>query len=229
MIPRVLEPEVMDTAEEAADYDAMDHGEVNRSFCGDLLAEAPELGRTLDAGTGTALIPIELCSMVPAAHVLGIDLAESMLALGRRNVTARGLDGRIDLRSLDAKATGLGDGIFDTVFSNSLVHHVPDTRALLRELGRLVTPGGLLFVRDLARPASDAAVAALVDRYAPVPDDCSGETRARLERQRALFDASLRAALTVDEVERAAANAMLSGARVVLTSDRHFTLRWTRS
>ena len=38
MIPRVLEPELMDTALEAADYDAMDHTEVNRRFVDDLLA-----------------------------------------------------------------------------------------------------------------------------------------------------------------------------------------------
>ena len=37
MLPRTLEPEVMDTAEEAVDYDAMDHGEVNRRFVGDFL------------------------------------------------------------------------------------------------------------------------------------------------------------------------------------------------
>ena len=38
MLPRVLEPEVMDSPDEARDYDAMDHGQVNRAFVNDLLA-----------------------------------------------------------------------------------------------------------------------------------------------------------------------------------------------
>ena len=36
MLPRVLEPEVMDTAEEARDYDTMDHSEVNRRFVAEI-------------------------------------------------------------------------------------------------------------------------------------------------------------------------------------------------
>ena len=41
MLPRVLEPEVMYTEEEARDYDRMDHAEVNARFVADLLAEGP--------------------------------------------------------------------------------------------------------------------------------------------------------------------------------------------
>jgi ubiquinone/menaquinone biosynthesis C-methylase UbiE len=71
MLPRTLEPEVMDTAEEAADYDAMDHSVVNRVFVGDFVT-ALNRGLTppgspmgvLDVGTGTALIPIELARLV---------------------------------------------------------------------------------------------------------------------------------------------------------------------
>ena len=60
---RVLEGEVMDTAEEASDYNAMDHAAVNRIFVDDLLRCPDEqlTGDILDLGTGTALIPIELC------------------------------------------------------------------------------------------------------------------------------------------------------------------------
>ena len=54
---RVLEPEVMDSDEEARDYDAMDHAGVNAAFCDDLTALAPDLGAVLDVGTGTARIP----------------------------------------------------------------------------------------------------------------------------------------------------------------------------
>ena len=61
MLPRVLEPEVMDSAEEASDYDAMDHSHVNRLFVTDFLTIWKGANPILDVGTGTAQIPIELC------------------------------------------------------------------------------------------------------------------------------------------------------------------------
>ncbi|MEA2752059.1 MAG: hypothetical protein QOI41_6202, partial [Myxococcales bacterium] len=91
MFARVLEPEVMDTADEARDYDAMDHGAVNARFCDDFFAFAgngggPALGgrtpRIVDFGTGTALIPIELCKRAGGFVVVAIDLAQHMLDLG---------------------------------------------------------------------------------------------------------------------------------------------------
>ena len=70
MLPRVLETEAMDTSAEALDYDSMDHGEVNRVFVADLLAAGPPEGEILDLGTGTALIPIELCQQAADARVI---------------------------------------------------------------------------------------------------------------------------------------------------------------
>ena len=105
-ISRVLEPEVMDSPEEASAYDAMDHGQVNAAFCADLLAltPSPDLARVLDVGTGTALIPVELCRRHPGARVVGIDLAPSMLEVGRRNVERAALSGVVSLGLADAKA-----------------------------------------------------------------------------------------------------------------------------
>src|SRR5262249_39750731 len=105
MLPRILEPEVMDSAEEARDYDAMDHSTVNRVFVADFLACWDGRGPVLDVGTGTAQIPIELCRQHPQAEVVGIDLAEHMLAVGRENVRRAALAGRIRLECCDAKQT----------------------------------------------------------------------------------------------------------------------------
>lgn len=215
-LSRVLEPEVMDSEEEAREYDAMDHGAVNARFCEDLLALAPDLDPTLDVGTGTALIPIELCRRTPAARVVAIDLADSMLALGARNVARAGLAHAITLRRGDAKSLEHGRASFACVMSNSIVHHIPDPGPVLGDMVRVLRPGGLLFVRDLLRPESDAAVRALVDTYA------AGET----ERQRGLFDASLRAALTLAEVRALAAAHGVPAGAVTPTSDRHWTLAW---
>jgi ubiquinone/menaquinone biosynthesis C-methylase UbiE len=223
-LQRILEPEVMDTAQEASDYDAMDHREVNARFVDDLLAVLPAPGRVLDVGTGTALIPIELCTRAPGASLDAIDLAAHMLEIARSNVTRAGLEGRVHLALQDAKKTGWPAGSFDAVVSNSIVHHIPEPRDVLAEMWRLTRAGGVLFVRDLARPESDARVRKLVAQYAPVPSEVAPEVRAMHERQRALFDASLRAALTTDDVQAMVAPLGIAAGTVRMTSDRHWTL-----
>ena len=210
----MLEPEVMDTAEEAADYDAMDHGEVNRRFVDDLLALAPEPKHVVDVGTGTALIPIELCRRRPKVHVVATDLADHMLALARTNVEAAGFSRQIELEKVDAKTSGLPRGAFDVVMSNSIVHHIPDPARAFADMMKLRKRGGLLFVRDLERPEGDAAVRALVERYAASESD----------RARALLEASLRAALTIDEVAAMVAKLGIPASAITRTSDRHWTL-----
>src|SRR5436853_509557 len=124
MLKRVLEPEVMDSAYDAADYDAMDHHQVNRVFVSDLLAAEPGPGEILDLGTGTAQIPIELCRQAPAARILAVDLAQTMLDLARRNVAAARLMDQIQLERIDAKRLPYASGRFATVMSNSIVHHI---------------------------------------------------------------------------------------------------------
>lgn len=225
MLTRVLEPEVMDSPGEALTYDAMDHAEVNRRFVDDLLALCPEALTTddleasaaldtLDIGTGTAQIPIELCRRAPAPRVTAIDLAVSMLNLGRGNVEVANLTQRIRLDRIDAKQLPFDDGSFALVISNSIVHHIPEPLPVLREALRVLGPGGLLFVRDLLRPADDATVRHLVATYAAGCD----------ERQRQLFDDSLRAALSLEEIREIAQAIGVDPANVQTTSDRHWTL-----
>src|SRR5688572_33418813 len=83
---RKLEVEVMDTDEDASDYDAMDHSSVNQLFVQDLLAAGLGDGDILDLGTGTAQIPIELCHQKPEGRILAVDAAVSMLDIARINV-----------------------------------------------------------------------------------------------------------------------------------------------
>ncbi len=215
MLSRVLEPEVMDSAEEARDYDAMDHAAVNRVFVADFLAAWDGRSPILDLGTGTAQIPIGLCRQAPTAQVVAVDLAEHMLRLGRENVRRAGFADRIRLERHDAKQLPYAAGSFAALISNSIVHHIPEPRRVLAEMVRVTCPGGLLFVRDLARPADDAAVKHLVATYA-------GDANAQ---QQALFEASLRAALTLAEVRGLVAGLGSDPSTVQLTSDRHWTWR----
>lgn len=213
MLERVLEPEAMDTAELARDYDDMDHSEVNRRFVDDFLAAEPDVGEILDLGTGTAQIPVELCSRTSDARVVAIDLAVHMLDLARLKIEVAGLIGHILLEQADGKQLLYESDRFTAVMSNSIVHHVPDPALPLAEAHRVTRPGGLIFFRDLLRPDSDAEVGRLVDQYAADVTD----------HQRQLFDDSLRAALTLDEVRDLVTPLGYPADAVAATSDRHWT------
>ena len=219
MIPRILEPEAMDTPDEAAEYDVMDHAGVNAKFVADFLAtHGPcQGGRILDVGTGTARIPIELARADANVSIVATDLSEPMLALGRRNVEIAGFSDRIELRNVDAKGFDDADHSFEAVICNSIIHHIPEPAKVMAEMARLVTSGGVLFCRDLARPNSAAKLDQLVELYA------SEETPAA----RALFAASLHAALTLKEVQAIVESMGLPAETVIMTSDRHWT--WTHT
>jgi ubiquinone/menaquinone biosynthesis C-methylase UbiE len=226
MIPRVLEPEIMDTAEDARDYDAMDHLVVNEAFCEDFVKaiEGESILELLDVGTGTARIPIALCTHVAGANFIGIDLAESMLAVGRENVNAAGLGERITLEARDAKQTHWPHGQFDAVMSNSIVHHIPEPIDALAEMWRLVREGGVLFIRDLRRPIDVEELARLVTRHGGAPSSNDPKLVASHARQKRLFAASLHAALSTDEVQVLAARIGIDADAISATGDRHWTL-----
>ncbi len=213
MLPRRLEPEVMDTAEDALDYDRMDHSEVNRRFVEDFLAVSPHLDEVLDLGTGTARIPIELCRRAGDARVLAIDLSGEMLHLARVNIEIASLRDRILPQKVDAKGLPFDANRFSAVMSNSIVHHIPDPRPALAEAVRVVRVGGALFIRDLARPADVVTLERLVELYAAGTND----------HQRQLFADSLHAALTVAEMREIAGSLGFSAESVQMTSDRHWT------
>lgn len=212
-LPRVLEPEVMDSIEEVQDYNSMDHAEVNCVFVTDLLETGGVEGNVLDLGTGTALIPIELCRRHGNCRVMAVDMAVNMLDLARYNIEADGMIERIQLAHVDAKVLPYEDGMFQVVMSNSIIHHIPDPLTVLREAVRVAAQGGLLFFRDLLRPPDEESVQQLVATYAGDEND----------HQRQMFENSLRAALTVEEMRELVGRLNFSSASVQATSDRHWT------
>jgi len=212
----------MDSADEAREYDLMDHVSVNAAFVADLLAR---VGRSLsrddvvlDVGTGTARIPITLCGADAACKVVGVDLAHAMLLVGRDNVIDASLTSRIALWRARADALPCRDALFPIVASNSLIHHLPDPAAAMKEACRVAAPGGIVFMRDLFRPASELELDRLVRVHAATATPA----------QRQLFADSLHAALTVDEVRDIVAALPFRAASVDATSDRHWTLSATR-
>jgi ubiquinone/menaquinone biosynthesis C-methylase UbiE len=224
MLPRILEPEVMDSAAEAVDYDQMDHSQVNRLFAEDFLALCPAgaaglTWQVLDAGTGTAQIPIEIGRRRTDLKITAVDLAAHMLQLAQRNVIREGLSGTIKLEQVDAKSLPYVTNAFDAVISNSIIHHIPEPRTVFREMARALRPAGILFVRDLLRPADVATLDRLVATYAGDGND----------HQRQMFRESLHAALTLDEARELLRDVGLPVAWASQTSDRHWTIATQRA
>ncbi|MCA9153215.1 MAG: class I SAM-dependent methyltransferase [Planctomycetales bacterium] len=214
-LARQLEPEVMDTPEEAREYDEMDHSAVNQAFVADMLSSDFVVGDVLDLGTGTARIPIELCRRCEDCRVMAVDLSAYMLDLAMYNLEVAGLTHRIELQQIDSKDMPFADNMFDTVMSNSIIHHIADPSSVFYEAIRVTKPGGRLFFRDLARPTDQDELRRLVDLYAGSESD----------HARQLFEQSLHAALTVGEVRALLAPLGYAAATVQMTSDRHWT--WT--
>jgi len=214
---RITEPEVMDSPQEAIEYDAMDFLDVNTAFAESALALCPPTALILDAGTGTARIPIIMCQRRPQWQIIGIDLAQSMLEIGRQNVEQAGLQQQIKLELVDAKQMPYPDAHFDMVISNSIIHHLPNPLPFLQELKRVLKPNGAIFLRDLMRPNTQEILEEIVNKYAA---DCN-------EHQKMLFRDSLHAAFTLDEINELMQQSSLESVHIYQSSDRHWTAERT--
>jgi SAM-dependent methyltransferase len=105
--------------------------------------------RVLDLGCGAGFDTLLAARQVgPEGQVVGIDMTEAMLAKARASVEALGL-GNVDLRLGYAEELPLESGAVDVVISNGVINLCPDKRAVLRELRRVLRPGGRLQIADI--------------------------------------------------------------------------------
>jgi demethylmenaquinone methyltransferase/2-methoxy-6-polyprenyl-1,4-benzoquinol methylase len=109
-------------------------------------------GRVLDVATGTAAVAIELARAAPGRTVVGVDQSPEMLAAGRVRVESAGLADRIELRDGGAESLPLADGEFDALTFTYLLRYVDDPLATMRELARVVRPGGVVAMLEFDVP-----------------------------------------------------------------------------
>ncbi|HET9783184.1 MAG TPA: class I SAM-dependent methyltransferase [Candidatus Dormibacteraeota bacterium] len=107
--------------------------------------------RILDVATGTAGVAI---AMAQATHadVVGVDLSDPMLQVGRKRVYDAGLDQRIRLQEARAEELPFADASFDAVTFTYLLRYVADPPATLRELARVLRPAGTMASLDFFVP-----------------------------------------------------------------------------
>jgi ubiquinone/menaquinone biosynthesis C-methylase UbiE len=138
-----------------------------------------------------------------------------MLVHAARRRAAAPFADRIELRVADATRLDFPDAAFDAVYSNTILHHIPDPLPFLREAWRVLRPGGALLIRDLIRPEDETMLARWVSLH------CADGTPV----QRRQFADSLRAALTPDELQALVAKIGMPGVEVTIDTDRHVSIQ----
>jgi demethylmenaquinone methyltransferase/2-methoxy-6-polyprenyl-1,4-benzoquinol methylase len=113
--------------------------------------DVPRDGLVADVATGTAAVAIEIARR-HQCRVVGIDQNPAMLERGRERVQAAGLDERIELVQGEAESLPLDDRSVDALVHTYLLRYVDDPPAVLRELARVVRPGGAVASLEFGVP-----------------------------------------------------------------------------
>ena len=113
--------------------------------------EAGPTDTVLDVATGTAAVALELVREKDC-YVVGVDRTPEMLDEARRRVALAAATRKVRLVEGDARALPFEDGQFDALTFTYLLRYVEDPAATLRELARVVRPGGTIAGLEFAVP-----------------------------------------------------------------------------
>ncbi len=115
-------------------------------------------GVLLDVGTGTAqlLIKIAAVSELKDVRLIGVDYFQDMVTEAERAVAENNLQQRIEVRQADAHELPYSDNFADYIISRSTIHHWANPVQALKEIHRVLKPGGIGIIHDVRRdPAPD--------------------------------------------------------------------------
>ena len=214
--------ELMDDPTQAEAYATTDFEEPNALFMEQFARCFPHgpqglpgaAAQLLDLGCGPADITVRLACRYPACQATGVDGAEAMLRFGREAVTRARLQGRVHLLRATLPLETLPCPAYDTIVSNSLLHHLMEPAVLWDTVARFGRSGTQVLVMDLFRPVSPAAAETVVKVHA-------GDAPQILRRD---FYNSLCAAFRPSEVRGQLQAAGLEGLEVKTVSDRHLLI-----
>lgn len=107
----------------------------------------------LDVATGTGDLAISALKLNPE-KITGIDISEKMLDIGKEKINKLGISGKIELLQGDSENIKFGDSSFDVAMVAFGVRNFADPLAGLKEMNRVVKPGGMIMVLEFSKPAS---------------------------------------------------------------------------
>jgi len=214
-VQRIPEQELMSDPEQARVYAEADFEEPHSNFIRLFQKQFGRLqdgGFVLDAGCGPGDITFRFARAYPSCTVHGVDGSEAMLDCGRGMLAALP-----DIRERVLLFQGILPGVtlpcsrYDSIISNSLLHHLPDPGILWDTVKHFAAPGAPVFIMDLKRPASAAEAQRLTRTYA-------AEEPEVLQKD---FYQSLLASFEVEEIQEQLRRAGLAYLDIAQVSDRH--------
>lgn len=105
----------------------------------------------LDIATGTGDLALEALALKPD-KIIGVDISEGMLAVGRQKMKERGVDQLIEMRSGDSQGLPFADNEFDAAIVSFGVRNFENLLAGLTDMQRVVRPGGVCMVLEFSKP-----------------------------------------------------------------------------
>lgn len=117
-----------------------------------LAAEHPQ--QLLDIATGTGDFAIMAAKMLNPQHIVGVDISEGMMEIGRRKVLQMNLQDTVTFDKQDCMSLDYPDGSFDAVTAAFGIRNFPDLDKGLREMCRVLRKGGQLSIVELTTPVS---------------------------------------------------------------------------
>lgn len=209
---RVLEPELMEDLGQVIAYAKADFEKPHNAFIKrikSMVNQPTFYGKALDLGCGTGDISRRFAEAFPLCHIDAVDGSKPMIDYGLSTIGIT-LGSRLNFIHGKLPETELPEQKYDIIFSNSLLHHLPDPKILWQVVKEHSKPGTHIAIMDLIRPGSKKMALTLVEIYA--------ETEPKILQQD--FYNSLLAAFTVAEIKDQLAEAGLS-LSVAKISDRH--------
>ena len=108
----------------------------------------------LDVATGTADMPMMMMRFLKPDRIVGIDISEGMLSLGKQKIARAGLENSISLMAGDAESIQFPDASFDAVTVAFGVRNFQNLEKGLAEMRRVLKPGGRLVILEFSKPTS---------------------------------------------------------------------------
>ncbi len=167
-------------------------------------------GMILDVGCGPGNIALKIARRCPGLSVIGLDYSLNMVKAARLSAAEAGIESRALFQQGSAAEVPFADGTFDIVISNSVLHHLADPLKVFKEMLRVAKPEGTILVRDLCRPSRLA-----------YPWHVRWYGRHYSGLMRKLFEDSVRAAYTPDELAGLLGRCGMSNAQIFVQKRSH--------
>lgn len=146
----------------------------------------------LDVATGTGDVALLTCQLLHPEKIIGIDISEGMLQLGREKVTKAGLNKTIELVSGDSETINYPDDTFDAITVAFGVRNFEHLEQGLAEMLRVLKPGGKIAVLEFSRP-KNVVFRAMCSFYEHVIVPAAGRLFARNKHAYAYLNKSAKA------------------------------------